>query len=408
MNGHGAKRLFNAGDVIMRQGDDGTYAYIIEDGLVEIEIERTGGRIQHLGTRGPGAIIGEMAIVDRAPRSATVRALKDCKMLEISREDLEQRLKKTDPVVEMISRVILTRYRDTLTRAEILGDNQGTWPPPETLERTLTTRTDVLEKLKIANEFKEALESRQLSLHYQPIVELTGGYVVGFEALMRWTHPEKGPISPGIFIPIAEQSELIVDASRWAVEEACFALKRIEQAVRPKRRLYMSVNFSSHDFAESDFVNHVTSTVDRTGVEPAQVRLEITERALIQQPAKAKQALDECRSRGMGVAIDDFGTGYSSLRYLHYYPIETLKVDQSFTRVMQTEARSFELVRSIIALGKNLNMTVVTEGVESSEEARLLRAMGCDTAQGYYFAKPMTEDAIIEMLGRWNPTRKAV
>jgi EAL domain-containing protein (putative c-di-GMP-specific phosphodiesterase class I) len=170
----------------------------------------------------------------------------------------------------------------------------------------------------------------------------------------------------------------------------------------------MSVNFSSHDFAESDFVSHVSNTVDRTGVEPAQIRLEITERALIQQPAKAKQALDECRSRGMGVAIDDFGTGYSSLRYLHYYPIETLKVDQSFTRVMQTEARSFELVRSIIALGKNLNMTVVTEGVETSEEARLLRAMGCDTAQGYYFAKPMTEDAIIEMLGRWNPTRKAV
>src|SRR5262245_46195346 len=214
MNGHGAKRLFYAGDVIMRQGEDGSYAYVIEDGLVEIVIERTGGKIQHLGTRGPGAIVGEMAIVDRAPRSATVRALKDCKMLEISREDLEQRLKKTDPVVEMISRVILTRYRDTLTRAEILGDNQGTWPPPETLERTLTTRTDVLANLKIANEFKEALDSRQLSLHYQPIVELTGGYVVGFEALMRWTHPEKGPISPGIFIPVAEQSELIVDASR--------------------------------------------------------------------------------------------------------------------------------------------------------------------------------------------------
>src|SRR3989442_1133922 len=109
MNGHGAKRSFNAGDIIMRQGEDGSFAYIIEDGLVEILIERRDGKIQQVGTRGPGTIVGEMAIVDRAPRSATVRALKDCKMLEISREDLEQRLRKTDPVVEMISRVILTR-----------------------------------------------------------------------------------------------------------------------------------------------------------------------------------------------------------------------------------------------------------------------------------------------------------
>ena len=404
MNGHGAKRSFRAGDVIMRQGEEGSCAYIIEEGLVEILIERPDGKIQQVGTRGPGTIVGEMAIVDQAPRIATVKALKDCKMLEISQEDYAQRLKTTDTVVQMIARVILMRFRDTLTRAEILGDSQGTWPPPEAMEIGLAAHTDVLESVKIANEFKEALENRQLTLHYQPIVELESGQVVGFEALMRWTHPVRGVISPAVFIPIAEKSDLIVDASKWALEEACMALKRIEAAVRPERQLYMSVNFSSHDFAQSDFVSTMLEILHRTGVAPPQIKLEITERVLIQQPANAMEALHSCRNAGIGIFIDDFGTGYSSLSYLHHYPIETLKVDQSFTRLMQKEARSLGLGRSIVGIGKNLNMTVVTEGVEAVEEARLLRGMGCNTAQGYFFAKPMPESAIIEMLGRWKPS----
>jgi EAL domain-containing protein (putative c-di-GMP-specific phosphodiesterase class I) len=396
-----SQKTYKTGEVVMRQGDVGDCAYIIEEGEVQILIERADGKSVQVGTRGPGTIVGEMAIVDNAPRVATVVATKDCKMLEITRDDFAQRLKTTDPVIHMIARVILTRYRDTLTRAEILRESHQN-PPPEAMERTFAENTDVVESVKIANQFKEALDAGELMLHYQPIVDLNTGKVAGFEALMRWIHKEQGFISPGVFIPIAEKSGLIVEASKWALTEACAALKRISAATG-NDKLYMSVNFSSHDFAESDFVSNVIQTTAAAGLEPSRIKLEITERLLIQQPDNAKAALQSCRDKGIGISIDDFGTGYSSLNYLYYFPIDTLKIDQSFIRVMTKEDRSLELVKSIIGLGRNMGMVIVAEGVESFEEAKILSSMGCESAQGYYFAKPMAEKDIVQKLGDWKP-----
>lgn len=399
-----SRRMFKAGDIILKQGEKGDCAYIIEDGLVEISICRSDGVSQVISTRGPGTIIGEMAIVDEAPRVATVKALKDCKMLEITREDFAQRLKTSDPVIQMISQVILTRFRDTLTRAEILHESAAV-PPPEILERNYATQSDVVESVKIANEFKHALENNQLELHYQPIIDLDRGGVIGFEALMRWTHPEKGFISPGIFIPIAEKSGLIIEASKWALKESCAALKRIEAALGQKEKLYVSVNFSSQDFVEADFVENTVGTTAASGLKPWQIKLEITERLLMQQPDNAKDTLQKCRDAGMGIAIDDFGTGYSSLSYLYYFPIQTLKIDQSFIRAMEKDTRSLELVRSIIGLGQNMGLNIIAEGVETREEAAILRDMGCEAAQGYHFAKPLPEQKVIDLLKSWQPLK---
>ncbi len=399
-----SRRMFKAGDIILKQGEKGDCAYIIEDGLVEISIRRSDGVSQVISTRGPGTIIGEMAIVDEAPRVATVTALKDCKMLEITREDFSQRLKSSDPVIQMISQVILTRFRDTLTRAEILHESAAV-PPPEILERNYATQSDVVESVKIANEFKHALENDQLELHYQPIIDLGRGDVIGFEALMRWTHPEKGFISPGIFIPIAEKSGLIIEASKWALKESCAALKRIETALGQKEKLYVSVNFSSHDFVEADFVENTVGTTAASGLKPWQIKLEITERLLMQQPDNAKDTLQKCRDAGMGISIDDFGTGYSSLSYLYYFPIQTLKIDQSFIRAMEKDNRSLELVRSIIGLGQNMGLNIIAEGVETREEAAILRDMGCEAAQGYHFAKPLPEQKVLDLLKSWQPLK---
>ncbi|QQG36049.1 MAG: EAL domain-containing protein [Micavibrio aeruginosavorus] len=404
MSGLQSRRMFKSGDIILTQGEKGDCAYIIEEGQVEILIQRSDGKSQVISTRGPGTIIGEMAIVDQGPRVATVRAMKDCKMLEITREDFAQRLKTSDPVIQMISQVILTRFRDTLTRAEILHESAAV-PPPEILERHYASQSDVVESVTISNEFKHALENNQLELHYQPIVDLAAGTVLGFEALMRWTHPEKGFISPGIFIPIAEKSGLIVDASKWALKESCAALKRMEEALGQKEQLYVSVNFSSHDFVEADFVENTVGTTAASGLKPWQIKLEITERLLMQQPDCAKETLQRCRDAGMGISIDDFGTGYSSLSYLYYFPIETLKIDQSFIRVMEKDNRSRELVRSIIGLGQNMGLNIIAEGVETREEAALLRQMGCEAAQGYHFAKPLPEQKVIELLKTWQPVR---
>lgn len=400
------KKAIKAGDIIMRQCEPGHAAYIIESGRVEIVLEQSGGKVQSVGTRGPGAIIGEMAIVDNAPRTATVRAIEDCELLEITAEDFARRLAAADPVLRMTTQVILTRYRDMLTRADISRDSLN-WPPPETLELDYAQGTDVVQNIKIANEFKDVLGTEEISLHYQPIIDLQTGGIGGFEALMRWQHPEKGFISPGIFIPIIEESGMIVLASRWALRESCLALKRIEnRAGRRDGSLFMSVNFSSHDFASEDFVDAVYTTISETDVDPKQVHLEITERLLIHQPDNAKETLEMCRKAGMGISIDDFGTGYSSLSYLHYFPIDTLKIDQSFIRDMLKNDASLELVKSIISLGKNMKMKVIAEGVEHKEEGLMLRELGCDMAQGYYFARPCAEKAVIDLVSSWNPEEK--
>ncbi len=395
-----SQKTFKAGDVIMRQGEQGECAYVIEEGQVEILIEKTNGLIHRVGTRGPGTVIGEMAIVDDEPRVATVKAVADCKLLEITRSDFNRRLKSADPVIQMIAQIILTRYRDMLTRAAIFRE-PGTFPTPEDLEREHVGQSNAVETIKIANEFRAAMDNGELSLHYQPIIDLQTGQIQGFEALMRWLHPEKGHISPGIFIPVAEDSGLIVDASRWALKEACKALKRIQGRTGYDRQLFMSVNFSSTDFAEENFLEQLYTTLSATDVEPERVHLEITERLLMTQPDNAKETLSMCRKAGMGISIDDFGTGYSSLSYLHYYPIDTLKIDQSFVRNMSKDDTARELVKSIISLGKNMNMHTIAEGVEDMSEANALRDMGCDAAQGYFFSRPMDEATITDVVRSW-------
>jgi EAL domain-containing protein (putative c-di-GMP-specific phosphodiesterase class I) len=393
-------KTFKAGEIIMRQGDEGESAYIIEKGVVEILIEKANGTISRVGTRGPGTLIGEMAIVDNEPRIATIKALEECSLLEITKADFNRRLKNADPVLQITTQVILTRYRDMLTRATILKETNS-YPTPEDLERGYLEQSKTVETVKMANEFRAAIGTDQLSLHYQPIINLKDGSVSGFEALMRWKHPEHGPISPAVFIPVAEDTGLIVEASRWALREACRALKRIEAKVGLQNPLFMSVNFSSTDFAEENFLDQLYSILSETDVEPHKVHLEITERLLMNQPQNAKETLTLCRKAGLGIAIDDFGTGYSSLSYLHYYPIDTLKIDQCFIRDMLQDQTSRELVKSIIGLSANMNMKTIAEGVEHAEEADFLREMGCEMAQGYFFSRPHAETEITDKLRDW-------
>ncbi len=383
------KKTFKAGDIIMRQGDEGNAAYIIESGLVEIIIEKDRGLVQRIGTRSAGSIIGEMAIVDKKPRTATIKALEDCKMLEITRQDFNNRLEKTDPVVSTVAQVILTRYRDMMTRAHILGQNDQL----ESMEKEFVNQTDAIETITIANEFKDVIDNDELDLHYQPIINLKTNKVDGFEALMRWTHAEKGNIPPNIFIPIAEESNLIVKASRWALRRACRTLRNIMDVTGED--LFMSVNFSSADFAEADFFEFTSSVLKEENIGTQNIHLEITERLLMDQPENAKKTLQKCRDAGMSVSIDDFGTGYSSLSYLHHFPINILKIDQAFIREMGTDKAVLELVKAIISLGKNLDMEIIGEGVEHPEEAKILKKLGCDKVQGYHFARPMPKEDTI-------------
>ncbi len=394
-------KIFNKGDVIMRQGDIGENAFIIENGKVEIHIEKPNGTKTTVGTRSAGAVIGEMSLIDNAPRSATITAIAECSLLEITKDDFTRRLDNADPILRMVIQIILTRYRDTLAHVEF-NQNRKNKQSAEIIEKNYLEKTDAVDTIRIANEFGEALNKGDIELHYQPIVDLSTGDVYGFEALMRWFHPEKGFISPAVFIPIIEDSGQIVEASKWAFKESCSALKRIENSTGYHNKLIMSVNFSSTDFSSDGFIESIYNTISETNVNAEQIHLEITERLLMSQPQQAKETLALCRKGGMGISIDDFGTGYSSLSYLHSFPINTLKIDQSFIRDMHKNETSLELVRSIVSLGKNMNMSIIAEGVEKPDEALLLKSMGCDYAQGYFFAKPMSEANITKEVSNWD------
>lgn len=397
------KKHFRQGDILIREGDRGDCAYVLEKGNVEIVVERDGQTIQ-LGTRGPGSLLGELAMIDDQPRTATVRALEDCEALEITQGDFARRVGTADPVVKMVMRVITTRYRDMMARADALKFIGGT-TAAEATEHAHTSHEIALSSIRIHTELKAALERNEVLLYYQPIIDVQNMKIAGFEALMRWKHPEKGMISPGVFIPVAEEGGLIVDLSRFALSTACDAALQFQAAASRELigpdPLFVGVNYSVKDFAEGGLFEHLRATLAAKKIDPIQIHLEITESLLMAAPEAAKAELDKCRAIGLNVSIDDFGSGYSSLSYLHYFPIDTLKIDQSFIRSMGKHPASIILVKSIIALAHNLGMKVITEGVETAQDAELLRAFGCDSIQGYFFSKPLPFEAAMSFVQTW-------
>ncbi len=394
------KKTFFAGDTLMVEGQSGDAAYIIEKGQVEILVNR-GTNLLKIGTRGAGSLVGEMAMIDDQPRTATVRALEDCEVIEITRADFEGWVENADPVLKMIIHVILTRYRDMLERSFFSSVKKT---EVEAIEQENDLHEVALNAIKMTKELKDAI-GNDLVLYYQPLIDIQNGKIAGFEALMRWMHPQKGMVSPGAFIPIAEQSGLIIDMSQWALEESCRVTHElndlIEGPLKPDHPLYISVNFSVRDFVTADFFDNIKSAFETTKTPPDHIHLEITESLFVEKPDVAKEALQKCQDFGMSISIDDFGTGYSSLGYLHSFPINTLKIDRSFVMSMLEKENSLALVKSILALAKNLNMTVVAEGIEKKEEAAMLKELGCQKCQGYWFAKPMPLDELKTFIKEW-------
>lgn len=403
-----AKKVFKKGDLIIREGEKGDRAYILEKGTVEILVQRDGTMIQ-ISTRGPGSIIGEMAMIDDKPRTATVRAVQECHVIEISRDEFSRRIEAADPVLKMVMRVIITRYRDIMSRSQFVKMPPVLSAFAEAAENSDKMHDAAVDSIKMHNELRRAIDNNELLLFYQPIIDLQNLKIAGFEALMRWKHPEKGMVSPGVFIPVAEESGLIVEMSRWALGVSCDAVKTLTKEASPgllgPHPLFISVNFSVKDFSEADFSKGIDATLKEKDVKPEQIHLEITETLLMEAPGAAKDALEKCHQNGISISIDDFGTGYSSLGYLHYFPIDTLKIDQSFVRSMSKNPASLALVKSIVGLARNLNMKLIAEGIENESEAVTIRSLGCEECQGYWFSKPLPLEDALKFVKSWNPPK---
>jgi EAL domain-containing protein (putative c-di-GMP-specific phosphodiesterase class I) len=264
--------------------------------------------------------------------------------------------------------------------------------------------------LQLETDLRKALDRRELYLVYQPIVALDDFRLCGFEALVRWNHPERGLVSPLDFIPVAEETGQIIALGQWALLEACRQMRRWQRTVAADAHLFMSVNLSSKQFNQPDLIEQVRTTLAQTRLSPRNLKLEITESAVMDNIETATEMLRQLRELGVQLAIDDFGTGYSSLSYLHRFPIDTLKIDRSFVTRMSENNENAEIVRTIVVLAQNLGMDVVAEGVETKEQLGLLRKLGCEHGQGYFFSRPSSEsDAekiIAETCARPKPAPK--
>lgn len=251
----------------------------------------------------------------------------------------------------------------------------------------------VSDLLQMETALRMALERQEFMVYYQSIVDLKTFKISGFEALIRWNHPEKGFISPAHFIPLAEETGLIVEIGEWVLREACQQMERWQKIFPSDPPLFVSVNLSSKQFVQSDLIQRVTQIISETQINPEGLKLEITESAVMDDVETATQMLKNLRALGIKLSIDDFGTGYSSLSYLHRFPIDTLKVDRSFVVSMSEDSENVEIVRTIVSLAQNLGMNVIAEGVETKEQLAALRKLGCENGQGYLFSKPVDAKA---------------
>ena len=287
----------------------------------------------------------------------------------------------------------ILRDADTaLYRAKAQG--RGRW-----VEFDSTMHERAVELLQLETDLRRALERRELRLHYQPVVSLASGEIVGAEALVRWQHPERGLVPPSEFIPLAEETGLIVPIGGWVLLEACRRMKEWqERLARPG--LEIGVNLSSKQFQAPGLVAEVAAALQQTGLAPGALRLEVTESLLMDKHPRVADTMTELRAMGVRIDLDDFGTGYSSLSYLHQYPIDTLKIDRSFVARMATTDEGLEIVHTILSLAQSLDMEVVAEGVETEDQLRLLRQLHCAYAQGYHLSRPVDGDQFELMLGK--------
>ena len=269
-----------------------------------------------------------------------------------------------------------------------------------------TMRATLDERLDIESALRRAVTRHELRVVYQPTVDLATGAIVGVEALLRWDHPERGLLVPADFIDVAEETGLIVPIGSWVIEQACRQAQRW-QAARPSEHLLVSVNLSGRQLDTPSLIDTVREVIERTGVDPALLGLEITESVVMRDPQASTVALQALKELGVRLAVDDFGTGYSSLAYLRRFPVDLLKVDRAFVDGLGTDSGDAEdraIVAAVVSLAHTLGMQAIAEGVETATQLAELRDLGCDMAQGFYIAKPLAAPALDDLLShrpRW-------
>ncbi len=267
-------------------------------------------------------------------------------------------------------------------------------------------RRHFLENVKLESELRFAVRRNEFALYYQPIISLTDGTLVGVETLLRWQHPQYGFISPAQFIPIAEESGLIIPITKWILSEACRQMAQWKEFIPNAGHLKISINISGKHLAVENLPEQVQKSLKESNLEPTSLILEITESSAMENAEQTIKIFEKLRKIGVAVSIDDFGTGYSSLSYLHRLPFDSLKIDRSFVSDVDKQTENAQILQTIVALAQNLNLRTVAEGIETVEEMQILQDLGCDLGQGFLFSKPLPKNEMENLLyqkSQWLP-----
>ena len=388
-------RHFGSGETIFREGDSAPLAYLIESGAVAISTE-VGSETRELNRLGPGHLFGEIGLIDGNPRSATATALEDTLCLELDGDWVREHLEAADPGLRLLLGAVLGHFRsetESFRPAEASGLNPpGDGAIREHLESDLAA---VREGLVLVGELQQALDGDQLAVHFQPILRTSGRDVVGFEALVRWQHPEKGFIPPDRFIPAAEATGVIHPLGELVAREALRVLAGLRE--RFEGDYYVSINVAARQVERAGFVEACRGWAEAARVPPTRLKLEILERSLL-TGERARRWIDASRVAGFPLVLDDFGTGFSSLASIHEYRVDALKIDRSFINRIESESGG-SMCRAIVSLAQALGIECVAEGVETEVQQAKLSDLGCEFVQGYLHARPMPEEALIEWLG---------
>ena len=361
-------------------------------------VVREGDLVARLGGDEFAILINDIATIDEPVRVAErIHEVLQVPVLLEGREIfISASVGVSSNLTGSVEAVDFLRDADTaMYQAKHNGRGQSSLFDPQMYEQVTT-------QLTLENDLQRALERQELALEYQPIVDLHSAQVVGFEALVRWHHPRWGVISPSTFIPLAEETGLILSIGAWTQQTACQQLQRWRQRLPQAAALMISVNLSVKQFANPRLIASIDDALADANLSPHDLRLEITESALIENPETAESLLTDLQARGLQICIDDFGTGYSSLSMVHRFPVQILKIDRSFTNRLEGDPRGVAMVQSILALAHSLGMTAIAEGVETAAQWQALKRLGCAYGQGYYMAKPMAETEVEPFLQHWS------
>lgn len=381
------RREVSQGETLYRQGDIDACAWVIERGTVELSSSGNAGA-RRLGVFGANEMIGELSALDGTPHTATAIAREDCVLLQIGRAQFRERIDGADAVVQALVGSLLDFRRGALARlpdsADLPAEDVACDDP---IERIGTN------KVQMESQLREAMENHTLEVHYQPLYDLRERRVSSYEALLRWELPDIGPVSPAVFVPLAEETSLIVPLGEYVLERVIRTLQALRDAGDEAPGI--AVNLSARHLMEPGVASHIRGCVRSAGLAPGMLKLEVTESQALDY-APVGGMMQRCRESGITFSLDDFGTGYSNLTHLQELAFEYVKIDQGFVRRMFAHERSLALLRAIVKMVDALGAASICEGVETPGQLRALAEMGVRYAQGYLIGKAAPEAELLD------------